>query len=94
MKTYITKKQKLIFNNHVEAWKTKSWDISGDIVPSKEQLEDNLTSQLIWDVLMRGNVSVTSQLMASDGVFGHLSHSAQKAMRNGFKSFLNNLNIK
>jgi hypothetical protein len=54
------------------------------------------TCRSLWDYIWENNVSIESQLMASNKVFGFISDKAKKDSRDAFKNFLNKpmLNIR
>ena len=91
----ITKLQNEIYKAHKLAFETNNWDSDSDQhIPIIEEMKKGFTYKVIWDSLVRNKVSITSQLMMSNDTFRYLSNKAQSDLRSGFKTFLNNLNIK
>jgi len=95
----ITKKQKQIFEAHLDAFMKDKFDVSNFSKPNdsgndspnrlQELLLSGKTCRSLWDYIWENNVSIESQLMASNKVFGFVSEKAKKDSRIGFKEFLN-----
>ena len=103
--TRITTLQNKIFNAHLEAFKNNSFDHTGgaqggihfeSVTTLRQRLLDGDTVESLWTRVWENNVSITSQLMASPSLTGHISKTAIKDCRDGMKTILNSkfLNIK
>ena len=102
----ITKKQKQIFEAHLDAFMKDKFDVSnfsehndgGNDSSNRlhELLLSGKTCRSLWDYIWENNVSIESQLMASNKVFGFISNKAKKDSRDAFKNLLNKpmLNIR
>ena len=94
----ITKRQKEIFDKHLEAAKNKAFDhpateplINKDRVTSL--LNQGETIESFWNYCWN-EASITSQLMASPDIFGYYSGAGLQAARNLAKNVLERLGIK
>lgn len=94
----ITQKQKAIFDAHLEAYKTKTWDypegFRGTAVGLMALVESGKTFKHVWEHVVSRHVSITSQLCAKPELFDHLTDAYITQARNGFKVFLNLYDIK
>ncbi len=102
----ITKKQKQIYKAHLNAFMNDNFDVKhfakkGDIgmdsiIRLHELLSKGKTCKSLWEYLWEANVSIESQLMASNEVLRHVSNKAKKDSRDAFRDFLNKpmLNIR
>ena len=102
----ITKKQKQIFEAHLDAFMNDKFDVSnfsehndsGNDSSNRlhELLMAGKTCRSLWDYIWENNVSIESQLMASNEVLRHVSNKAKKDSRDAFRDFLNKpmLNIR
>lgn len=92
----ITPLQKKIADAHIAAMATNKYDdpaLDGSLEQLKATLLNGKTVRYIAEVIKDRRVSITSQLIASGGLFGHQTKAFKKGMYDGFKEFLTNLNI-
>lgn len=92
----ITPVQKKIADAHIAAHLAKTF--SDPVVKDTPQLLDALTSgetfSELYNQIEIRYTSVTGMLMSSPNFFGHLSVNYKSGIYNGFKTFLNQHNIK
>lgn len=99
----ITPLQKEIFDRHLRAFETDTWDdvsISVNVKTSQDvftQIKmwmlEGKTVKHLWTGLWEKNISITSQLMAMPSLMGVVSGVAKAEMRTAFKDFLNSKHI-
>ena len=91
----ITKIQKAVFDNHVKAWEEgrfdfDSWHSSKVII---RNLKGGKTYRPLWNYVF-GSMSTTSQLIADEKVFNHLTATGKADMRNTMKRVLTKMGIR
>jgi len=101
----ITRLQKEIFDLHLDAFKNNSFKQSNFTVEGetpkqtlkrlREALMKRETIESVWNYVWTKEVSITSQVMASNQTFRHITDKAVADTRRGFKNLLNSrLNIR
>jgi hypothetical protein len=92
----ISKTQAAIVAAHLEAIRTGNFDVP-EKVNTREDAYNLLTSgktiKPLAEEIASRYVSITSQLMASQGLFGYVSEAYKRDFAKGFKVVFNALNI-
>lgn len=98
----VSKTQKTIIEAHLKASIKDDFDIScpkvgehglNNLNDLKNALEDGKTIHQLHKIIEQNHVSITSQLMATPSLMGHISEAYKKSYTRGFKDLLTRLNI-
>lgn len=98
----VTKRQKEIIEAHLTASLKDNFDYPcpkvgertiSDVNDLRTALIDGKTIHQLHKTIEQKFVSVTSQLMASPQIMGHISEAYKKSYAKGFKELLTKLNI-